>query len=218
MKMLSTKAKIGGLTLIEVLAVLAILAILAGLLLPSMPRGGKARIPWCMNNQKQIDLGFIIYTADNNGKFPMQFSATNGGTMEFIRNGKVFPHIQKISEIYHGHNMGILICPTDLERHAATNFEAMNDLNISYFLNADVSTNNPSASILTGDRNLEAVSLPLKSGLFVLNTNIDMKWTDDLHTRRGCLSFADGHVQLVGTNLNLIIRSQPLATNRLCVP
>ena len=218
MKTLSAKAKISGFTLVELLAVLAILAILAAMLLPSLHGGGKARIPWCMNNQKQIDLGFQVFAGDNNGKFPMQLSVTNGGTMELVRNGNVFPHIQKISKIYDGHYMGILICPSDIERHATTNFETMNDLNISYFLNADVSTNNPSASILTGDRNLEVANWPVKSGLFILTTNVYMRWTDDLHTGRGNLSFADGHGELVSANLNSIIRSQPLATNRFIVP
>jgi competence protein ComGC len=218
MKTLSGNRKVSGFTLIELLVIIFVIAVLAAMLLPATTHGGKARIPWCMNNQKQIDLGFQVFAGDNNGKFPMQLSVTNGGTMELVRNGNVFPHIQRISKVYDGHYMGILICPSDTERHAATNFETMNDLNISYFLNADASTNNPSASILTGDRNLEAVNWPVKSGLFVLTTNVYMRWTDDLHTRRGCLSFADGHVQRIDTNLNSIIWSQPLATNRLCVP
>jgi len=212
------KRNVSGLTLIELLAILAILAILAALLLPSTNGGGKARIPWCMSNQKQIDLGFQVFAGDNHGEFPMQLSVTNGGTMEFVQSGKVFPHIQNISKIYDGHYMGILICPTDLKRNAATNFQDLNDLNISYFLNSDVSTIKPSASVLTGDRNLEAVNWPVKSGLFALTTNIFMRWTDDLHSRRGCLSFADGHGELVSANLNSIIRNQPLSTNRLCVP
>jgi len=217
MKMLSAKAKIRGLTLLEVLAVLAVIIVLAAVLLPNLARSGKAQIPWCMNNLKQIDVGFLMYLADNHEKFPMQFSVTNGGTMEFIRNGNAFPHIQKVCG-YFGHYTQILVCPSDVERHVATNFETLNDMNISYFLNADVSTNNPSYSILAGDRNLEAVNQPVKPGLFILTTNIYMRWTDDLHKGRGCLSFADGHSQLVSTNLNSIIRSQPLATNRLCVP
>jgi hypothetical protein len=159
-----------------------------------------------------------MFEEDNYGKLPMQLSVTNGGTMELIQSGQVFPHIQKISKYYSGQDMGVLICPSDVERHAATNFETLNDLNISYFLNADVATNNPSVSILTGDRNLKAVNWPVKSGLFLLTTNINMRWTDDLHIGRGCLSFADGHVQLVSAKLNSIIQSQPRATNRLCVP
>ena len=218
MKTLSDNAKISGLTLVEVFVALAMLAILAAFLLPAKTHGGKAIIPWCMNNQKQFDLGFIMYMADNKGKIPMQFSVTNGGTMEFVQGGHVFPHIKKISKYYSGHHMGILICPSDVGRHAATNFETLNDLNTSYFLNADVSTNNPSFSILTGDRSLEAVNQPVKPGLFVLTTNMFMRWTDALHIRRGCLSFADGHVQLFSTNLNSLIRNQPLATNRLCIP
>ena len=215
--MLSAKAKISGLTLIEVLAVLAVIAVLAAMFLPSLASSGRARIPWCMNNLKQIDIGFAMYAADNNGKPPMQFSTANGSAMESISSGKVFPSVQKISQ-YLGRNTGILICPSDIGRHAATNFEALTDLNISYFLNADVSTNDSSVSILAGDRNLEAVNQPVKPGLFVLSTNVFMRWTDDLHTRRGCLGFTDGRAKLVSTDLNSIIRIQPLATNHLFVP
>jgi prepilin-type N-terminal cleavage/methylation domain-containing protein len=56
MKTLPDNGKVSGFTLIEVLAVLAILAILAALLLPAQTHGGKARIPWCMSNQKQSDI------------------------------------------------------------------------------------------------------------------------------------------------------------------
>jgi prepilin-type N-terminal cleavage/methylation domain-containing protein len=217
MKTLSAKAKIRGLTLIEVLVVLAILAILAAMLLPTTTHSGKPGMVWCMNNQKQIDVGFIMYAAENAGKLPMQFSVTNGGTLDFVRSGKVFPHIQKLSK-YFGQYTEILVCPSDVQRHAATNPETLNNLNISYFLNADISTNNPSLSIFTGDRNLEAVNEPVKPGLFILTTNLYTRWADNLHIRRGCISFADAHVQSVGANLNSIIRNQPLATNHLCIP
>jgi len=218
MKTLPGKGKISGLTLIEVLAVIAIIAILAAILLPAGVHGGKARIPWCMSNLRQVDIGFLIYESDNHGKFPMQFSEMNGGTLESIQGGHVFPHLQKLAGYYNTQNMRILICPSDVERHAATNFETLTDSNISYFLNADVSTNSPTHSILAGDRNLEAVNQPLSPGLFVLTTNIYMRWADNLHIRRGCMTFADGHAELVRSNLNLVILSQPLATNRLCIP
>jgi hypothetical protein len=43
---------------------------------------------------KQIDLGFILYANDYGGKYPMQVSTQNGGTMEFIYTDHVFPHFE----------------------------------------------------------------------------------------------------------------------------
>jgi len=211
MKTLSGKARTSGLTLIEALVVVAILAVLVTLLLPALTHGGRALVPRCMSNLRQIHLGGVLYASETDGKFPMAPSAENAPSW----NGGVSPHIQKISKHIFGHN---LICPADIERHATATLETLTDLNISYFLNVDVSTNNPAISILAGDRNLEAVNQPVKPGLFILSTNIYMRWTDEIHRRRGCFVFEDGHVQLVGTNLNSVIRNQQLATNRLCVP
>ncbi|MFN7138291.1 MAG: type II secretion system protein [Limisphaerales bacterium] len=58
-------------TLIELLVTLAIIAILASLLLPSLARARQKSFQIsCLSNLRQIGLGFSLYLADNQDRFP----------------------------------------------------------------------------------------------------------------------------------------------------
>ncbi|BDI32026.1 hypothetical protein CCAX7_40770 [Capsulimonas corticalis] len=61
-----------GFTLIELLVVIAIIAILAAILFPVFAKAReKARQISCLSNEKQIGLGFMQYTQDNDENFPL---------------------------------------------------------------------------------------------------------------------------------------------------
>jgi prepilin-type N-terminal cleavage/methylation domain-containing protein len=222
MKTLSAKAKISGFTLIEVLVVIFVLAILAALLLPALNRPHNGGGPSCMSNQKQIALGFIMWNGDNNGRFPWQVSTTNSGTMEFVDDGH--PSSQFRAILDYTKNLGTYICPTDTARQVATNYKTFSDSNTSYFVNVDATTNNPSLTILTGDRYLQVKGKPVNPGLFNYSTNMTLNWAGGFHHNShnepwGVFSFADGHAQFVGSDdLNSFFQKQTLATTWLAIP
>ena len=226
-------------TLVELLIIIAFLAVLAAVLLPVLERQSSVGDHVsCAANIKQICLSFIVWSLDNNTHFPMQVPVANGGTLELVAGGMVYPHFLVLSNELS--TPLILHCWTDERRPRTAKFSDLSDRNLSYFLNVDAIVEPRSdhyregASVLLGDRNITNRT-PEGSRLVPLTKANRIAWTKDLHSGKGHLGFADGRVGLftnriagvaraVGTDgtvaadVSTAIQIPDGVTNRLAVP
>src|SRR5262249_10622041 len=92
----------------------------------------------CVNNLKQISVAFKIWAGDYGDRFPFQVFVGLGGTYELRQIGpdgfdtNTWRHFQVVSnELY---DPSILVCPGDLPRVAATNFETLGPQGVTYAL------------------------------------------------------------------------------------
>jgi type II secretory pathway pseudopilin PulG len=214
-----------ALTLVEVLVVIPLLAIVAAMFLPAWTASRRKHLSnACKNNLEEISRAYQSWQNDHNGKFPMEISATNGGTMEFAVAGNAVTTFQLLSNRLNSPKY--LICPADKIHVAATNFAiGFTAKNISYFVGVDTNTNYPQA-FLSGDDSFVVNDIPVKSGLLELSTNmaadwykIPVDWAEGRHNACGMIGFANGEVrETYYYSLRDYLSQSGFATNRLAIP
>lgn len=231
MKPRCSKQRSHALTLVEVLVVIVVLAVLAAMLLPSGGRDKKRpQQITCINNLKQVGLAYRIWADDNNDKYPMEVSVTNGGTKEVFNSDNHFQNAVLLNFMTMSNELvtpRILHCPSDTNGFAATNFCVNFGIqNISYFVGLGGLYTNSSLqcyylpqTFRSGDDNFEIGGVPVKSGILELSTNAPISWTTARHKKSGHILIDDGSVQSLTVNsLRNFWQFTGLATNRLAIP
>lgn len=203
-------------TLVDGLITGALVLMLAAFLLPALaPAKCKCQKINCVNNLKQVGLGFRIWEGDNGDQFPMDVAVTNGGAREWMATGNVAACFQVMSNELA--TAKILVCPEDKQHACATNFTVgFTAANLSYFV-ALHATNDQPDTALSGDANLVQNHHPVPPGLLNLWTNTTT-WTRLRHKGTGNVLYTDGSVFTVKQIGYPASADTFAATNRVVVP
>lgn len=207
--MKSIKKKLAAFTLIELLVVIAIIAILAAMLLPALAAAKrKAQRINCVSNLKQIGLSFKTWSVDNQDRYPMVVSTSDGGALDWRNRDP--GHHQALNVMSNEMTTPkIAYCPSD-KMSAPANFSGY-FLSNSLVVNWDATETTPSAPLVM-DRNLckdsVTLSVPVLLNLATEVADVNLMtymafsvqaqkfgFGANMHQKAGNVGLADGSVQ-----------------------
>jgi prepilin-type N-terminal cleavage/methylation domain-containing protein/prepilin-type processing-associated H-X9-DG protein len=173
-------------TLIELLVVIAIIAILAAMLLPALAQArAKAQQISCLNQEKQINLGFMMYVQDNAERWPsMYWGGANWEPNNIWWGGEVKQYVGDDK---------LFLCPSKSDTVCSYIYNI-------YLNGRGVATiNNPTTLTTVGDSSgngwwgIDGITMvPYLTAAGALNTACRLK---DVHNSGANFGFVDGHAE-----------------------